>query len=106
MKRALNLMLSAFALLFATSVFAAKDYVPVSPETAITCGGSGDYTVMGLSLPESIDNSQCEAWSSYCAPCISSLEAQKCRLVDVAVNGPSLEGHAGAVTYLLSCVAP
>ena len=106
MKRILNLTLAACALSLASSVFAAKDNVPVSPETAITCGGSGEYSVMGRSLPESIDDTQCVAWSSYCAPCISSLEAQNCRLVDVAVNGPSLEGHAAAVTYLLSCVAP
>ena len=77
-----------------------------SPESAITCGVSGDYTVVGYNLSDNVDDTNCMPWSNACAPCIKSLEEQNCKLLNVATTESSMEGQFIAVTYFFSCSAP
>ena len=81
--------------------------VKESPESIVTCADAGTHLVLSRSVPGTINLEQCKVWEpdvspDPCAPCITSLEEQGCKIVDVGVSG--LSGQANvAVTYLLSC---
>ena len=80
-----------------------------SPESVVTCQilGPGTYRVAGLSLPAAINAEICTQSISdidlACASCITSLESQGCKTLDV-VTGKSNE--IPNVTYFLSCIKP
>ena len=81
-----------------------------SPESVVKClDGGGRFLVVAKSISEAINAEQCNPHSDsqtlyWCSACISSLENQGCKLVDVDVA--SLEQNTTVLTYLLSCVKP
>ena len=109
MKLFLNLLMVGFAFTWISGVSADNQSKKDSPESVVTCQTFGplNYGVIALSLPAAINTEQCsqtpDDLAASCAPCISSLENQGCRIVDV-VTGKSNE--IPNVTYLLSCIKP
>jgi hypothetical protein len=75
-----------------------------SPESIVSCGaGNGEYISIA-EVAEPISLEQCVSWEGRCAPCISSLENQGCKIIDVIVT--HFEDVKTMTTYLLSCVKP
>ena len=83
-----------------------------SPESLVTCLGGGNFQILSKSISEPISAEQCKTWApdqvpDSCAPCITSLEDQGCKVIDVVVtNLGSGEGINPVATYMLSCVTP
>jgi len=81
-----------------------------SPESVVTCASAeGTYLILNKSISGDINTDQCKTHHSGqhpdpCSPCISSLEHQGCKMVDVVVD--NVTGGDRLLTYLLSCVAP
>jgi hypothetical protein len=104
MKNLVIVVFSVLAISWIPSVSADQ-----SPESVVTCHilGPGTYRVAGLSLPASVNSEICTQSISEitlsCASCISSLESQGCKTLDV-VSGKSNE--IPNVTYFLSCIRP
>jgi hypothetical protein len=102
-----NLLIIAFSVLAA--IWIPSVSADQSPESVVSCLilGPGTYRVMGLSLPASINAETCEQSKSdinlACASCITSLESQGCKTLDV-VTGKT--GDTPTVTYFLSCLKP
>jgi hypothetical protein len=106
MKKIFQLLLLSCVLICSSSVFAgeSKKKEPKSPESIVTCGaGNGNYIAIAeVAEPFSVE--QCKPFEDFCAPCITSLEEQGCKIVDVIVTH-----HAPFITnasYLLSCDSP
>jgi hypothetical protein len=74
--------------------------VKESPESIVTCGAGNGETIAMQSVYGAINVEQCKSFENTCAPCISSLEGQGCKIVDVVVT--HVDFHTTA-TYLLSC---
>lgn len=87
-----------------------------STESIVTCGSAGTHLVLSQSVAEGINTDRCKTWSSTsdpdpCAPCITSLEGQGCRVGDVVATNTATPNETGVqlesvVTYLLSCTPP
>ena len=75
-----------------------------SPESIVTCAAGSGETVSMVSVADGIDPSACSPYVDRCAPCITSLEDQGCKFVDINVT--QTDYLATATTYLMSCVAP
>ena len=75
-----------------------------SPESIVTCGAGVGSTVSIVEVAEPISVEQCVSWEGRCAPCISSLENQGCKIIDVIVS--HFENDKTMTSYLLSCVKP
>ena len=109
MKLFLNLLMVVIAFTWIPGVSADNQSKKYSPESIVTCQtvGPSNYGVVALSVPAAINTEQCnqtpDGFLVSCAPCISSLENQGCKIVDVA-TGKSNE--IPNVTYLLSCTKP
>ena len=106
MKKIIILILAVLAFSW-TPVVSAEQ----SPESVVTCAGptsAGDYRILSKSISESINAEQCKTHHTGgpdpCSPCISSLESQGCKMVDVVVE--SVTSGETWLTYLLSCVKP
>ena len=107
MKKLMQLLLVSCVLIFSTSVFADT---PVnrpdqSPESRVACtSGNGD-TIQFADISVSLNMEQCELFEDNCAPCISSLENQGCKFIDVIVTHPIANdvGIPSMTSYLLSC---
>ena len=73
-----------------------------SPESMLDFWGSNisDVSVLGT-----INVNQCTPWADECASCITSLEDQGCKIVDVIVTHVQQDDNTTipARTYLLSC---
>ena len=92
-------------LLSAVSAFAGDKTQPVpSPESIVTCAAGQGEGVAMVSVADGIDPSACSPWADRCAPCITSLEAQGCKFVDITVT--QTDYLSTATTYLMSCVEP
>jgi len=77
-----------------------------SPESVVTCVNAGEnYFIYSKSISGAINEEQCKTSNPEytCSPCISSLEDQGCKVVDVIVENVAGETN---LTYLLSCTAP
>ena len=110
MKKLMQLLLVSCVLIFSTSVFADT---PVnrpdqSPESRVACtSGNGD-TIQFADISVSLNMELCTPWEDTCAPCISSLEKQGCKFIDVIVTN-QVGGEPGSyfavsnASYLLSC---
>ena len=104
-----NLLILLITLTWVSGVSADNPSRWHSPESVVTCQTQGpmDYAVIALSVATAINTEQCaetpDGFADSCAPCISSLENQGCKVVDV-VTGKSNE--IPNVTYLLSCIRP
>ena len=97
-------------IVFAFSGVAAAKNKNSSPESIMTCGDFQSL-VESITVPPAIDLSQCKLFDpdNPCAPCLISLEAQKCKIIDVVVTYDQLYAQGVATphwTYLLSCVRP
>jgi hypothetical protein len=98
------LVLSVFSWISVVSAdnFPAKE----SPESMLTCHGGG---ISSHSVPGNINTEQCIPYGdSHCALCITSLEGQGCKIVDVVLTHVPVEGGGEVViwpmaTYFLSC---
>ena len=83
-----------------------------SPESIVTCGAGNGETISVAEVAEPISVEQCAPFVSRCAPCISSLENQGCKIIDVTVthfadnSASMLNAIRTMTTYLLSCVKP
>lgn len=103
MKKIIILILAALAFSW-TPVVSAEQ----SPESVVTCASAGDHRVVCKSISEAINDEQCKTHHTggpdLCSPCISSLENQGCKMVDVVVENVAV-GET-LLTYLLSCVTP
>jgi hypothetical protein len=102
MKKIIILILAALAFSW-TPVVSAEQ----SPESVVTCVSAGaPYFIYSKSISGAINEEQCQTSSPdhTCSPCISSLEDQGCKLVDVVVE--NVAAGETELTYLLSCVAP
>jgi len=86
------------------SAFAGDKTRPVeSPESIVTCAtGSGNGVEM-KTVPVCINVNDCY-YAADCATCITSLEAQGCKVIDVVVTHVAY--LATSTTYLMSCVEP
>ena len=91
-------------LLSGTSAFAGgKTQSTESPESIVTCAtGSGNGVEM-RTVPVNFNLSECD-YAEDCATCVTSLEAQGCRVIDVVVTHPAY--LATSTTFLISCVEP
>ena len=77
-----------------------------SPESIVTFAGGNGETVSVISAPGTINVELCTPWQDTHAPCITSLEDQGCKIIDVVVSHETLGGDRvrnTASTYLLSC---
>ena len=110
MKKIFQLLLVACVLIWSSGVFADnsrsndKNNGHRSPESIVTCGAGNGVFIAIASVAEPISVEQCKPFVDFCAPCITSLERQGCKIVDVIVTH-----HAPFITnasYLLSCDSP
>ena len=72
-----------------------------SPESTVHCWlpGIDWHSVLGT-----INVEKCDRYTEdTCSPCITSLEEQGCKIVDVVVNMPPRPEENVLMTYLLSC---
>ena len=100
------IILSVFSVFLWISVVSASNYpVKESPESIVTClNAEGDHLLVSRSVPGTINLEQCKVWPAdidQCSLCITSLEGQGCKIVEVGVTNPSDGGVA--VAYFLSC---
>ncbi len=108
MKKLIQLLLVSCVLIWSTGVFAdaPKDSSTQSPESMITCGsGNQEHPVVVADISGSLIMDQCRLFLDNCAPCISSLENQGCKFIDVIVTHPITNdgGIPSMTSYLLSC---
>jgi hypothetical protein len=113
MKIIMNVILVVLAFAWASSASAGNGSKQQSPESIVSCGMAGTYLVTGQSVHETINTGQCKTWTpdvapDPCSPCISSLENQGCKIVEVVMGSQLIgEGESNTmVTYLLSCAKP
>jgi len=109
MKNIIISLLAVLAFSWASGVAADQ-----SPESIVSCIGEKPFMVLYRSIAEPINGEQCRTWDIIqppdpCAPCITSLEGQGCKVIDVVVT--NIKGEAGenfsvAATYMMSCVKP
>ena len=78
-----------------------------SPESIVTCAGP-EYYVEAQSISGAVSTESCTVYENKCATCISSLEDQRCKIIDVVMETVGIDGFGDllTVTYLLSCVKP
>jgi len=107
-------IIAVLACSWVSGVSADKGSGKHSPESIVSCLGAHTFVVLYRSIAEPINGEQCRTWDIIqppdpCAPCITSLENQGCKVIDVVVT--NIKGEAGenynvAATYMMSCVKP
>ena len=118
MKNLHSLIIAILVFTFSSGVSADKGKTQQSPESILMCTDltqHGVFSVLSTSIPSEINAGQCRTLDiaeqpDLCSACLSSLEAQGCKTIDVnvvQVEGTefAFPGHA-KVTYLLSCSKP
>lgn len=101
MKKLVQLLLVSCVLILSTVVFAGAKQ---SPESNVTCGsGNGEQPVIFTDISVSLNMEQCTPIEDTCAPCISSLENQGCKFIDVILTHPADLVIPSIASYLLSC---
>ena len=104
---------------FAPGVYADKGKAKQSSDSILMCTDltqHGVFSVLSTSIPSEINAAQCRDIHTVeqpdsCSTCVSSLEAQGCRIIDVdavhvdASPERTYPGHS-KVTYLISCSNP
>jgi len=114
MKMFVNVILVVLAFSWISGVSADSRLKKQSPESIVTCGiAGGSYLVLSHSVHQSINTGQCKTWTpdvapDPCSPCISSLENQGCKIIDVVMGNRLIgEGESDTLaTYFLSCSKP
>ena len=101
MKKIVIVLLVFFAFSWISVVSAGQFPAKESPESTVLCWLP---YIIAQSVPGTINVEQCMPYAEDpCAPCITSLEGQGCKIVDVVVNMPPLPEQNVLMTYLLSC---
>ena len=83
-------------------------YADQSPESIVACPHNG-YYVAAQTISAAVNDELCTWGEDKCATCISSLEDQGCKVIDVVpkpLRFRDAEGEGTAVTYFLSCGPP
>ena len=105
----------ALAVYWLSGVAIADIPIRQSAESIVTCASAGTHLVLSRSIAEGFNVDLCRSFDSggpdACAPCITSLEAQGCKVVDVvatnAITNPDTGiQSASMATSLVSCVSP
>ena len=101
-------MLVALAFSLTSALCVGSDALKPSPETVVTCQvfGGGIYKAIGLSVATGINTDQCIQPPDIalpCSQCISSLEDQGCKTLNV---DSGVSNIYPIVTYFLSCAKP
>jgi hypothetical protein len=102
------LMIVALCFVLIGTVAAGIPHEP-KPDSLVECVGFGQYAVQGLTVPASIDESECAPFQLLsCSTCIRSLENQGCEVDDV--NLSTITVANGDVfsqsVFVLSCESP
>ena len=112
MKKIVCAILTVLACSWIPGVSADKGSGKQSPESIVSCVGEFTFVVLYRSIPEPINGEQCRTYDIIqppdpCAPCITSLENQGCKVIDVVVTNIKADDNfdVGA-TYMMSCVKP
>ena len=109
MKKLIQLLLISCVLILSTVVFAGARQ---SPESIVTCGAGNGEVILSADVAASLIMDQCEPFKDTCAPCVTSLENQGCKFIDVVVThlvepfyleGVTLGRTKSNASYLLSC---
>ncbi|MDH4026127.1 MAG: hypothetical protein OEU57_12020 [Desulfuromonadales bacterium] len=110
MKKLIQLLLVSCVLMWSTGVFAGvPGNSPVeSPESRVACSAGNGDTIQFADISVSLNMDLCSPWVGKCAPCISSLEIQGCKFIDVistihVVGEPGSYSAGSNSIYLLSC---
>ena len=110
MKKLVQLLLAPCVLIWSTCVFAGvPGNIPVqSPESIVACAAGNGDIILFADISVSLNMEQCTPFEDKCAPCISSLENQGCKFIDVVstnhvVGEPGSYSAASNSIYLLSC---
>ena len=80
-------------------------YAEQSPESIVTCSHHG-YYVEAQAISAAVNDELCTWWEDKCATCISSLEDQGCKVIDVDFQTYRVVEELDdllVTTYLLSC---
>ena len=105
MRKIFTVIFLALGLSFITGVSADQ-----SPESIVICSTHAGtaYYVMAQSISGAVSTESCTVDENTCATCISSLEGQGCKIIDVVVEPTRFDGYGDflTTTYLLSCVRP
>ena len=101
-------MFVALAFSLTSALCVGSDVLKPSPESVVTCQvfGGGAYKAIGLSVATGINTDQCIQLPDValpCAQCITSLEEQDCRTLNVDTG---VSNAYPIVTYFLSCIKP
>ena len=104
----LTTILIALAFSLTSVLSAGSDALKPSPESVVTCQvfGGGAYKAIGLSVATGINTDQCIQPPDIalpCSQCISSLEDQGCKTLNVDTG---VSNNFPIVTYFLSCAKP
>lgn len=106
MKKFMQLLLVSLVLIWSSGVFADEsgNKTPQSPESLVTCLSVGTHGILSRSISGIVNEDQCKPLDP-CSPCITSLEGQGCKVVDVVVTNlmASENNAASMATYLFSC---
>ncbi len=79
------------------------------PDSLVDCRGFVQYTVVALTVPVSIDESECAPHQGLsCSACIRSLENQGCEVDDVNLSTFTLsdDNTFSQSVFVLSCESP
>lgn len=88
MKKLIQLLLVSCVLIWSTGVFAGMPgNSPVeSPESRVACSAGNGDIILFADISVSLNMEKCTPFEDTCAPCISSLENQGCKFIDVIVT--------------------
>jgi len=110
MKKLIQLSLVSCVLILITVVFAGAEQ---SPESIVTCASGNGDDILTADVAASLNMEHCTPFKDTCAPCVTSLENQGCKFIDVVVThlvvpfaaSPEvILGRAiSSASYLLSC---
>ena len=109
MKKLIQLLLISCVLILSTVVFAGARQ---SPESIVTCGAGNGEVILSADVAAPLNMGNCTPFEDTCAPCVTSLENQGCKFIDVVVThlvepfyleGVTLGRTKSNASYLLSC---
>ena len=103
------LMIVALCFVLIGTVAAGIPHEP-KPDSLVECLGFGQYVVHALTVPASIDESECAPFLGLsCSTCIRSLENQGCEVDDVNLSTITIADSGDMFSqsvFVLSCESP
>ena len=105
-----QLLLVSCVLILSTVVFAGAKQ---SPESIVTCAAGNGDLILIADVAAPLNMAECTPFDDTCAPCVTSLETQGCKFIDVVVTHLVQDIYVGEgiilgqtrsnASYLLSC---